>query len=429
MASSTTSWYPYVRRDRDIRHWLLDDGSVMAEPPLETTSAQRRVRVAGVPDVADYLKNIEDFLGRAARVAAAQQGRFLWMSLGKAINNPLDGATTVATGLTDISVEVRPHFLSGGRSYNEETRVAWRFRHPTMPIEAQIECSVSKRGYTNTGWTVNTTLTYPSTSPLCADTPKFFAVTEGTRWGQMVAGQEMYGLLNTRLSEWADKNPIDWCDGFEFGARKFEQERAAIDAFAKVIREVGALDEIEIPNLLKVDSKGEDVDGQMQMLTLRLYKTNATQELLETLSDYLTGEPVVDQIKAKWKELSALFRNLGMVIEDPKDTDWWNFLTKGADQAPIEVSLRHVTDEAGEGDQARHSVMINLATGTIVVACSKQASKDETAVAWETSLLKAEITGQKDRFLAYADKYVEDRQEEKARALMKTSLAQARSKK
>lgn len=431
--ANQTAWMSLVRKDHEKQCWLLDDGSIMEEPELEVTTGMRRVRLKALPKLADYFSNLDDFVAQAAQEAARLQGRKVWMGLGRPKTNSLDhnGGPTVDLG--NFNTKVQPHFMdpaAGSYYHNKSTEVAWRFKHETLPIEAQVECKVEKR-YHDTKWTVTTRLIMPSTSPMDSLIPTFLAHEQGSTYQTLVRNGSAYGTAKQRAREWAEAHPIDWCDGFSFGVEKFDNERQAVNHFARVIREINTLEEIDIPNLLGLEPDAADSSG-ITTLTLRFYRTNVTQDLLDQLSDYVSGQPVVERIAEKWLELAQLFRSVGMVLGDVKESDWWRFIVEGVDADPVEVEIGPAEDEEGldlanHRGFKRHAVKINLATGSIVVACSVNATDSESAIQWETARIKAQLTGQEDELLAYARKYAEERNKTVATQMMETAVERAKT--
>lgn len=211
-------------------------------------------------------------------------------------------------------------------------------------------------------------------------------------------GQEG-GIIEQALAKMSKDLPnLPW------GTKALENERDGIKALAKIARLVDDLEYIPIPDL-RDRSKPET-------LKLGLFQTNVTQRFLESLSDYLNSQPVVDQVFESWQEITKLFRSVGIVVGDINKSDLYQLMTH--QNKPIQVKIGPVTEEQGDAVINDHSVTFDLATGTIAVVCSGNQHLDEVATNYEAAKIRAQLTGTSDELLAYAEEYARRRAQDKA---------------
>lgn len=386
----STTWVPMTRFEP--RSWLLANGEVVEEPPLEQTSTGRKIRVAGTSD-SFYAKDLEDLLAIAAKQIAQEKG------------------TTVFSALTNLEAQERNQLPSGvataaslhlnGTARQGSTTAWWKFRHPDMPFSVTVVATMREDRYLHQ--TVNIYALH--------QTPfGYGGWTRNEAWFEAAptAVYPTYGLGNkqTKWQEFLRDNPLDWtASTLNTEERRYSGSRKAVEVFLKAVRTMEDLESIEW-----FDFRDLDVPAYM---TLDLYDTNVSGQFVSELTDYIDGG-AVEKAKELYDQLLDSLRSCGVVL-DSTDNDFERALNSGT----LTFTARSLPDKDESVDHA-HAIVVNIATGTMIVECANnRTSKDEIAEAWEEAQTLASLTGQEDELLAYAKEYAKHSAQRRTKQILK----------
>lgn len=398
-----TMWlsYPATRK-----HWLLDDGSVIFTPDLETTTSGRRVRIKGVQETSTPEAQADELVWTTVQKVAETKGRTILMCLGDETGTKaLDHWVPTEAETRHLSTAAEPHFVKD----DGPTTITWEFRHPKMPIQARIVVKhwfTKNYSYQPAKWHLNVSLYTPLVAPLLAAQPTIASVTsnDDDDWAVHMSQQFPYSIRQ-QVTDALLRTKPNWMDDIPLGTRTFDSQRAALNTLAKLLRTMDDVGSIDIPDFTDPEKP--------KWMTLKLYRTTAGSDLLQTISEMLEGQPIVEKLASKWGEMVDLFRQLGVVMPKVPETEFGQLLATG--EATLEVDVA-AEDEHGT-DSRWHSLRVNLLTGTIVVACSAATTKNEIATEYDMALIKAQMTGKEDEFLRYARHYSERATTQRADAM------------
>lgn len=399
-----TRWIPMTRMEP--RRWLLGDGTIMTEPPLEMTATGRKVRVAGSASSV-YASQVEGLLNEAAASAARQQGFDIWLPIpdGQVSKIPERLAKALAIPL-DVSAEL--HFVHQAAQTNVSTIAYWRFKDPGSPFEAIMAVVLTTL---HNNHTLRTVLAMPHTD----------------QYGQFSTAaiqDAAFGAAVSTLGGHATGAPYDWQEFIRdnptelpvsLGSRQVPNPRAGVTALREAVQKIEAVDTIQVPHLGK--------PGEPSWLELELYASNVGGQFLSDLAEYLDGSPTIDQAADLYQQLLDTLKTVGITLEGKEKNAFLAALLAG-DKAQMNVGvapLSDLTDNGVLGFDHDHTLDIHLPTGTFVINCSRGADDKRSAAVdhWEEAKVKASLTGQESELLAYARGFVESEHVSRSKKIMK----------
>lgn len=402
-----TEWYPYQPEGRT---WLLGDGSILAEPPMERSGSNRRARIAGRQDTSVVWAERHVGMLQEVRRRAKRRGTYPWMAqLG---NQPQMWAKGCSPDNSNTDLfAVSPLDL---RNKSEKpTRVYWTFRHPTLPIEAQVVV---------TGETIHTTrhkvdafLSVPDTRPnrLTAQHHKVEENNFQTYRDSII--DLIDGQAASKFDRARDVLP-DYLTEVDLGSAFFTSERGAVKALLERIRWAESLETIKIPDL----RTGKD-DSEL-WVELELVETNMNGQLSADIQEYLTSGPTVDAALDAYTTFQNVLRSLGMVLPKVTENDMMRLLIAGED-ATVTLGLMMPIDSDGELDH-QHTLAVHLATGTFSVRCKvNPENTQEIGESWAEAQAIASITGKETELMAYARAFAQTNDERKTKRLVRARKA------
>lgn len=394
-----TTWSPRTTFER--KTWLLTNGEVVHEPPLEETPSGQKVRVAGT-ELSVYARDVDSLIRKAVFNIAERKQTHVWMPLSNAAAQEIG-----RLGYNPTNEKAKLHFIQNPTDRNGKTHLWWKFKHPTLPIEATLTVRIaSVHQYGNNPIKpqhVSGYLVHP-----------FTTLDDGTHdEARFVIENDTYftGIQDdldgyderTKVREFVRDNPPSW-DTSILGGEQHSSERLGVAALLKRVRVADALGSIQILDLREPEDP--------TWMDLELFETNCNSQFIADLADYLDGAPSVEQAAQLYIQLLTTLRSIGLVMEGKSENDFMAALLSG-DKDSLSVSLGNATEQGHSVDQ-NHRLTLHLPTGAFVVECQLHAADRNTvAEKWDEALMMAQFTGQEDELLAYAKEYA--RRESKKR--------------
>lgn len=403
---ATTTWHPRTSFTQP-RQWLLTNGEIVTEPPLEQTATGRKVRVAGT-DLSAFSRDMDELILRSVYEFAEQKKTQVWM--------PLDGREKAMNGLAGISSESTTDLYVLTPDLTSTTKIWWRFRHPTLPIEAIVTVDAGRvtPGYAGSQHRVATTVTVPHTHPVRRDV--WQAMTFDAERVTTPAFQELYvGDVNLGSREFVRDNTPEWAHVLE--GRVLGTERAMVGFLLTKVREIDQYETIQIPDFRDSDNP--------TWLDLELYETNYSPTIASELAEYLDGTPTLTEALRIYGELQACLRGVGMVMEDKTENDFQKALLAGdAAGLTVDIGTPHAPQSEGGWDHD-HSLTMHLASGTFVVNCSATVNYGDVADRWDEALTIASLRGEEDTLLTFAREAAREGQTKRSRTTVRERTGQA----
>lgn len=401
-----TQYHP-LPRNRPMK-WLLTNGTIAEEPPLERSDSGRRVRVVGSKKSV-YRKELDDLIYRSVTQFASRNGERPWM---RVIDD--DPVTELDRELGQVSQIDHPHFVTPQETnyYSRSSKLTWTFRHETLPIAARITVEMSSPGtryYNNRNANrqeqVEVKVTHPSTSPYDAFERVWRTVErpDGFSFSEHSDGSQEYVQHQQNFVDWLRDNLPEWTR--VLGRTQWANEREAAAGIARLCREIESFDTITIPDLRDGDNP--------KWLDLKLHSTTYSSDFARSLVDFINGQPVVEQVAQHWNEIVGLLKRAGIVTKELEESDWHAAIQGQTER--VEVSLGPVdAPNEDNGHDNQHILGVNLATGTLTVSCTVRDTRPEdVATDYEIARIKAEARGELDAFLGFQANFLNSRHDER----------------
>lgn len=385
----TTTWVPMTRFEP--RSWLLANGEVIDEPPLEQTSTGRKVRVANTTD-SFYAKDLEDLLHVAATQIATAKNTKVFLALHGA-----------AQAERKVLGDLGPAKLHLTEATAGTTTAWWKFRHPSMPYAVTVIATLTEDRYKRQSLSIKAVQPravghYSNSSEAAYDilsTPH----------------DALYGLPSRQTERWGEHlrdNPLAWTSKtIEMHDRQFPASRMAAESLLSIVREMEDLETIQWFDFRESDPAYMELD---------LYESNVNSQFISDLTDFLDGSPTVDKAADLYLQLIDTLKACGLVLErDDDKNDFMRALNTGT----VRVTVSRLAEENNEIDH-QHAVVVNLVTGTMLVECSaRTVNNNQIAEQWEEAKTVAALTGEEDELLAYARAYREQDASRRTKRILK----------
>lgn len=393
MAPKTT-WLPAPTYGRTTpQQWLFTDGTIYKHPPLEQSASGRRIRFQG--ETKSFgVNQTYDEIRRRVENEATSRGVNIWREIPENPEQNLLNRRGVDIN-TPAVVNEEGLGKGGGKA------LGWLFHDATTQMYASIvvEYSTSWNGTT----TITTFLSYYSTLPGDGINPYH--------------RQKIQFPINIGLGHPHYKEITDWIQGhqddqenlplIQWGARQHQNQRAALIDVFKTARTIDELDGVYIPDLRD--------PANPTWLKLDRVGTNYNQDFDRTLTDRINTGPALDELKQAVDGVLVALRKLGIVVEDLPDKAYAQAMS--GDLTEFVANLQADRDEVAKDPY--HKVVLNLATGTVAVGCMHDGAKqDEVATAYQNAKFMAELKGEGDEFLAYAQAFLESKAQENAQRII-----------
>lgn len=386
-----TTWLPRTNFEQP-KQWLLANGEIVSEPPLEQTSTGRKVRVAGT-NMSAFSKDMDALVLKAVKQFAEQKQTTVWMPLANA-----KAAMESRAGFSPEATKAKLHVMEDAL---KTTIVWWRFKHPSLPIEAllYVRASLVNQYYPNQGSRVETALVAPDGSGADLQA-RFDDVKDG-----FFSGISM----DWPLREFVRDNPPSWDAADILGSDHYVTERELVKGLLAKVRKIDDLDTIQIPDTRDPDNHA--------WLDLELHETNLNSNLFAELTDYLEGTPSVEEALRIYEDLRACLRKIGMVLGEKSEDDFARGLA-GGDKDFVTVTLNRPHEENGSEDH-QHSLRMHLPSGTFVVDCQLRVNQNAIVDRWDEAHTIASLSGEEDVFLAFAREVARKEQDERAKRILR----------
>lgn len=400
-----TTYHP-LPRHRPMK-WLLTDGRIVEEPPLETSDSGRRVRVVG-DRKSVYQKELDDLIYRSVTQFASKNGERPWLRIVN--DDPVSELNNELGAVTQID---HPHFITPQETsyYSRSSKLTWTFRHETLPIAARITVEMTSPGTRHYNRSssreerVEVSVTHPSTSPYDAFERVWRTSShpEGFSFSEHSDGSQDYIQQKQDFVDWLRNNLPEWTR--VLGATAWANEREAAAGIARLCREIESFESITIPDLR--DAENPD------WLELKLHSTTYSSDFARSLIDFINGQPVVEQVAQHWNEIVTLLKRAGIVTKELQESDWHAAIQGQTER--VEVTLGPIdAPNEDNGNDNQHILGVNLATGTLSVSCTVRDTRPEdVATDYEIARIKAEARGEIDAFLGFQSNFLNARHDER----------------
>jgi hypothetical protein len=148
-----TSWNRLIRPEP--REWLLGDGTVITEPPLETSGSGIKIRVAGATDTA-YARDLHTMLTKAAEKVADQRNTVVLAEITNGFKGRFQQSMKWKPW-EETSALLGP--VRDPENRSNVTHAWWKFQLPGTPFEAYL--TVTLTGSYNLDYTRRVNLWLP----------------------------------------------------------------------------------------------------------------------------------------------------------------------------------------------------------------------------------------------------------------------------
>lgn len=403
-----TEYHPLPRHKR--MKWLLADGRIAEEPPLEESAEGRRVRVMN-SSKSVYKKDLEDLIYRSVQSYAQRQGTRTWL---RATDDPI----SELYNHSQPKEAGQPHFIQPRKNsyYGRTSQLSWTFRHGSLPIAAKVTIVASEGHGNNRTQTVTAEVTYPSTNPADAFKREWLSTNNPRGWefAKHSEGTAEFAQAQQRFKDALRDFVPDWAKEI-LGQQEFENEREAAAGVAKLCKRMESFDTISIPDLRNPDEPG--------WIELGLYETTYTPEYLRAIIDFINGQPIADRLAELWGQMVDTFRSAGIVVDQLSESDFSCALQGETER--VDVTAKHVVEDDGTTVDAKHYIGINLLTGTITVSCQvRDTNPSDLATEYEIARIKAEARGELDAFLKFQDTALDRKHDERHRKAVEQRTVQ-----
>lgn len=393
---SKTSWVDAPDYGRTTpQPWLLQDGTIVHHPKLETTPSGRRVRFENDTTGSVGVNQLNEHIHKWVNAEAIKRGTAPWMVLYQDPKDQLD-----ATHGPGVNPDF---FITQGRTRGN-TVVAWYFRHATMPIMAVVIHQITA---SYNGITVYSSLSWRSTYPDDGETTMLASHQEDV-WVQPY--NNMPASQRRLWQDWIAAHAGDPQARIDltWNSTTFSNTRAAAAEFFVRCRNTSELAQMHIPDLRDTNN--------ISWLPLEYESTTYHSVLDQELSDFVNVAPTLKQLETAAEEFITNLRRIGVVISDLPDSAMARVMTGDLTALDVHVNVDGKNDKVDKS----HKVVFNLATGTVAVTChhSVQDQVGTAAQAYQNAKFMSELKGEEDEFLTYTRAFLQDKAERDTRDIL-----------
>lgn len=383
---------PYIGK----QEWLLQDGSIVTSPDFEATSSGRRVRIVGTQTSVGS-RQAQDLVAASIDQIATERGTKRWMRIFDTDTEVAHRASTAGVMADVFKTKAVLHVNQDTQSAHGQTTLVWDFEAVGVPaLAASVFIIFDQRSSRNT---VFTKVCWRATNPVQNNEYPAHYLWDGSN----LSLDTIYRYSDEqRVAEAAVVAAGGMLPGHEVEAKGFNNQfRQAIVHFAERAKAMDNVEEIELLDMT------DPANPTMRKFKRRAsnYSASLHNEILALVQ---TG-PLVEQIKRSYTDLVNAMKQLGVVVhKQPGDNEFAR--AANGDFAALTTQIGAVDDMDANhqnGIDHAHTVNIDFTTGSVIVNCSHTTSGglDEVAEAWNIAKFKAEVVGEKDILLAYAEAY------------------------
>lgn len=400
-----TTWIPRTTFEKP-RQWLLTNGEVVTEPALEQTTSGLKVRVPGT-NLSAYKRDLEHLITSAVDAVAKARGCEVWMRHEQ-------DRSTMNSSIGFDPDETRASVYLLDKDDHATTLIWWRFKHPTLPIEAVLSIKAMRArawngAITGSNHQITTKLTVPNLSARTDLHSIILTETSGSFPTQRNATDEPYNI-----QEFVRDNPPGWDAGNILGTRNYLTDKSAVEGLLDTVRKIDEIDTLEV-----LDVRDEENPA---WLPLELHDTNVNAAFLADLAEYLEGAPTIQEALKLYDELRQCMRGIGLVLEEKTETDFQKGLL-GDEPEGVTVNVARPDKDDQNGKDTDHWIRMHLPTGTFTVECSVSQDRNHAADRWDEALAIASLSGEEGTLLAFAREVSKRDHEERTRNIVKARQA------
>jgi hypothetical protein len=388
---AATVWSDYTP---PIQRWLLLDGSVASTPELELSGSGRRFRIKGGKESYPH-GQLHTTLVEAVRQVAKARGTDLWMPLTDRDKQ----FRQIENYFGDIDI-ARIDFQQGHANL---IQASW-FVKVEEHVYGAVVLSMTK-DYYRPRWNLGIEVMGLDTSPTTSDAGWMTTGYHGD-WTYPTAryspDHDADAIIQACDEGMSPKKMIEFIglNQYRNGSSGLDSPIAAVKAFAEVASKME--EGINEHFLLPILREASPVAGRG-----KVDMTNYTDRVRADLSELINENASMDNVRKAVDYLVKEMRRAGMVVNhDPS-----RLLTLTDDVLSVLDAQLLPTNPDGTGELDHgHEVYLNLASGKCHVSCStaNHDERNEAGTAWEVAKFKAELTGETDELLAFAQQYIKD---------------------
>lgn len=391
MAATVWSPAPYVGK----QEWLLQDGTIVTSPDFEATSSGRRVRIVGTQTSVGS-RQVTDLISAGIDKVATERGTKRWMRVFDVDSEQSQRASVVGLSAEVYKQAAVLHINQDNNNAYGSTPLMWDFEAPGTPLRATVFCILDQRGGRST---ISTKIAWRDTNPAQASDVPSYCFWDGNNYylGNLYRHSDEFRKVDVVVSKNGGLLPGHTIDVKQFNT----QFRQAVVSFAERAKALDNVDEITLPDLRD--------PANPTMITFKRKTSNYSSSIHNEILALVQTGPLLEQIKQSYTALVNAMSQLGVVFTaKPGDNEFAK--AANGDLTALRATLQACDDDTinrQDGLDHQHTVAIDFASGSVIVNCGHQTSGGltEVAEAWNIAKFKAEVVGETDILLAYAEAY------------------------
>lgn len=387
----TTIWSPapYIAK----QEWLLADGSIVVSPDFETTTSGRRVRIVGTT-VSAGNKQVDSLIAAAIDTVAKQRGTEKLQRIFPPEIEQAQRGSVVGIPAETFRQAASLHINQDTANAYGSTHLLWDFEAVDLPLAASVFVTLEQR---STRCTVSTKVSWRATGAAEAALaiPIYYHHDSSNMYlGSLYRHSQEFIQFEAEVAKRGGLIP-----GIKLDNRQFQgQFRHAVVEFAERAKAADGLDEISLPDLRN--------PSQPAFITFKRKASNYSASVHNELLAMVQTGPLLERIKNSYTDLVNAMSQLGVVLTTrPGDTEFAKAAAGDLTQLKVVCQPTEDINVMQNGVDHNHTVTIDLATGSVIVNCSHATGLDEISEAWDIAKFKADLTGEVDILLAYAQAY------------------------
>lgn len=360
-------------------------------PDLEVTTSGRRVRIAGTT-LSTGSKQVETLIQNAIDEVAKDRGTQRWMRVFP--DDEINEVMANRVGQTKESLfnvaKVHYNDPANANTYHTNTLLVWHLKSKDAPITGFLTLNLMQR---NSRMDIIPSLVWRSTNPK-----------DGHSIGAVNSWHNNYLNIGEGMSRWSEefKKTEDLFRehiGIDISTYQYSnQMRAAINKFLGMAKDINNREHLTVFQM--------DQDDKPSTFDMEIVATNFTASVQRELLDYVQTGPLLDRIKTSYEDLVTSLNALGITYQSrPGDNEFGRAISGDLSALRLTLGAIEDTEQETSGIDHGHNVVLDFATGSLIVNCSHKNDQSEISEAWEIARFKASLTGEEDILLEYAKAY------------------------